>query len=63
MSIKKLSKIRKNDPHFQREAAKYPMPLPSREYVVQVLADQGRPVSFDRRAKIRLDMQFRARGF
>ena len=47
MSIKKLSKVRKNDPHFSREAARYPLPLPSREYVVQVLADQGRPVSFD----------------
>ncbi len=47
MSIKKLSKIRKNDPHFQREAAKYQIPLPSREYVMQVLTDQGRPVGFD----------------
>ena len=47
MSIKKLSKVRKNDPYFQREAAKYDMPLPSREYVLQMLADQGRPVSFD----------------
>ena len=47
MSIRKLSKIRKNDPHFRRESTKYEMPLPSREYVMQVLADQGRPVGFD----------------
>ena len=47
MSIKKLSKIRKNDPHFQREAAKYQQPLPSREYILSVVADQGKPVSFD----------------
>ena len=47
MSIKKLSKVRKNDPHFQRETEKYEMPLPSREYVIQVLSDQGRPVGFD----------------
>ena len=47
MSIRKLSKVRKNDPHFRRESTKYEMPLPSREYVIQVLADQGRPVSFD----------------
>ena len=47
MSIKKLSKIRKNDPHFQREVAKYEQPLPSREYVLQVVEDQGKPVSFE----------------
>ena len=48
MSIKKLSKVRKNDPFFDREAAKYEMPLPSREYILQALADQGKPVSFTR---------------
>ena len=47
MSIKKLSKTRKNDPHFSREVAKYEQPLPSREYVLQVVEDQGKPVSFE----------------
>ena len=47
MSIKKLSKTRTNDPHFDREVAKYEHPLPSREYVLQVLEEQGKPVSFD----------------
>ncbi len=47
MSIKKLSRIRKNDPHFAREVAKYEQPLPSREYVLQVVEEQGKPVSFD----------------
>ena len=47
MSIKKLSKIRKNDPHFQRERAKYDLPLPSREYVLTVLEKQGKPVSYE----------------
>ena len=47
MSIKKLSKIRKSDPHFHREAAKYEFPLPSREYILSVVEDQGKPVSFD----------------
>ena len=47
MSIRKLSKIRKNDPFFQREMAKYELPLPSREYIVQTLTEQGRPVSLD----------------
>ncbi len=46
MSIKKLSKIRRKDPHFHREAAKYEQPLPSREYIVMVLEQQGKPVSF-----------------
>jgi ribonuclease R len=47
MSIKKLSRIRKDDPHFEREVAKYEQPLPSREYVLQVVEEQGKPVSFD----------------
>ena len=47
MSIKKLSKTRKNDPHFQREVAKYEQPLPSREYVLQIVEEQGKPVSFE----------------
>jgi len=47
MSIKKLSKIRKSDPHFHREAAKYEQPLPSREYILSIVEDQGKPVSFD----------------
>ncbi len=47
MSIKKLSKIRKSDPHFQRETAKYDLPLPSREYVLTTLEQQGKPVSYE----------------
>jgi ribonuclease R len=45
---RKLSKIRLADPEFARESAKYPFPLPSREYILQTLAEQGVPVSFDR---------------
>ncbi|WP_263773004.1 ribonuclease R [Propionivibrio soli] len=47
MSIKKLSRTRRNDPYFAREAAKYDVPLPSREYVLQAVEEQGKPVSFD----------------
>ena len=46
MSRKKPSAIRRADPFFEREAARYDLPLPSREYIAQVLADEGRPVSF-----------------
>jgi ribonuclease R len=47
MSRKKPSAIRRADPFYEREAARYDLPLPSREYIAQVLADAGRPVSFD----------------
>ena len=47
MSRKKLSKIRKADPFFERESARYDFPLPSREYVMQVMADEGRPLLLD----------------
>ncbi|OQA32952.1 MAG: Ribonuclease R [Betaproteobacteria bacterium ADurb.Bin341] len=47
MSSKKISKVRRNDPCFERESARYARPLPSREYVAQVLEDEGKPVSFE----------------
>ena len=47
MSRKKLSKIRKADPFFERESARYDFPLPSREYVTQVMTDAGRPLLLD----------------
>ena len=56
MSIKKLSRTRKNDPHFQRELAKYEWPLPSREYVLQMVEEQGKPVSFEELCSL-LDIQ------
>ena len=46
MSRKKPSAIRRADPFFEREAARYDLPLPSREFISQVLADEGRPVTF-----------------
>ncbi|MDD2664190.1 MAG: ribonuclease R [Dechloromonas sp.] len=44
MSRKKLSKIRRADPYLEREQARYDFPLPSREYIAQILADEGRPL-------------------
>jgi ribonuclease R len=44
----KLSKIRTADPEFAREVAKYEHPLPSREYILQTIADLGVPVAFER---------------
>jgi ribonuclease R len=37
--------VRQNDPYHQREAEKYPNPVASREYILQVLQDFGRPMS------------------
>ncbi|MCL2524689.1 MAG: ribonuclease R [Betaproteobacteria bacterium] len=45
-SKKKASKVRRADPFFERERARYEHPLPSREYVAQILADEGRPLGF-----------------
>lgn len=45
---RKLSKIRAADPMIERERANYDHPLPSREYILQVLAEQGVPVAFER---------------
>ena len=52
MSIKKQgvrapSKIRRADPFYERELQKYSQPLPSREYVLQCLAEQGVPVALE----------------
>ena len=41
---KKQSDIRKADPHAKREAGQYEHPLPSREYILDVMAEQGVPL-------------------
>jgi ribonuclease R len=46
LSTKKHNQ-RNNDPHANREAAQYETPLPSRELVLQVLADQGVPLAVE----------------
>lgn len=48
---KKMPAIRRADPHFERESAKYPYPLPSREYILQILEQAGRPMRGDELAK------------
>lgn len=44
---KKTSKVRRNDPFAEREQANYDSPLPSREYILQVLEQQGVPLYLD----------------
>ncbi len=43
----KPGRIRKRDPHYAREAGKYENPLPSREYVLALMAERGVPLSFE----------------
>jgi ribonuclease R len=55
-NTQKLSKIRRADPQFDREKAQYEHPLPSREYILQVLASQGAPLEIERLVEL-LDIQ------
>lgn len=41
------SAVRRADPCYEREAAEYEHPLPSREYVEQILAERGVPLEFN----------------
>lgn len=34
------------DPHFKREAEKYERPIPSREYILSLLQEAGKPLSY-----------------
>jgi ribonuclease R len=45
-NTKKLSKLRRSDPFFERECEKYDFPLPSREFIMQMLTEHGVPLAF-----------------
>ena len=45
MSNNKVSKIRNLDPHIEREKELYEYPLPSREFILKILNEQGNPVT------------------
>lgn len=45
MSIKKNQKLRNLDPFLKREKERYQHPLPSREYILQILQQQGIPLA------------------
>lgn len=40
-----MSKKKRQDPHFQREKEKYEFPIPSRELILKILEEDGRPMS------------------
>jgi len=48
--------LRQGDPFLERERARYPQPLPSREWILSVLDDEGVPVAPERLLRL-LDIQ------
>ncbi|SEQ89526.1 ribonuclease R [Nitrosomonas sp. Nm51] len=45
MSIKEQRKLRKQDPYLEREKTRYAYPLPSREFILQILKQTGIPAT------------------
>ena len=43
----KTDAIRRADPFYERECERYDAPLPSREYILQLLTEAGCPVDVD----------------
>src|SRR3989338_1379600 len=43
-AMKKKNNIRQQDPFLEREREQYEQPLPSREFILQTLSEQGAPV-------------------
>ncbi len=48
---RRTKSARELDPHRQREKKKYANPIPSREFILQVLSETGVPLSFDELAE------------
>lgn len=51
-SPRKPKGVRAKDPHAEREIAKYDNPLPSREFILSVMEEQGVPVTVDQLYKL-----------
>ena len=52
MSIKKKHGLRDLDPYLAREKTQYEHPLPSREFVLQIMAEQGIPLAEEKLKKL-----------
>lgn len=48
----RIAKVRRADPFFEREQAQYEHPLPSREYIRQILAEKALPLEFETLCKL-----------
>lgn len=62
-SKKNINARQQLDPYWEREAARYDEPLPSREYILQVLEEEGVPVDEKRLAKLLSITRKEAEGF
>ncbi len=51
MSMKKRDIARATDPHREREASRYEHPIPSREFILQTLAEAGVPLTDEELAR------------
>lgn len=51
-NTRKSPSLRQQDPHLEREKLKYDHPLPSREYILAILAEQGVPLYADELASM-----------
>ncbi len=49
---KKKFRPQKKDPFAKREARKYKSPIPSREFIIQELAEVGKPITFPKIAQL-----------
>ena len=49
---KKNFHSQKKDPFAKREARKYPFPIPSREFIIQQLAEVGKPITLPKIAQL-----------
>ncbi|SEM84954.1 ribonuclease R [Nitrosomonas marina] len=52
MSIKEHRKLRKQDPYLDREKTRYTHPLPSREFILQILKQNGIPTAENQLQKL-----------
>ena len=50
--MKNKKNLRQQDPFLEREREQYEQPLPSREFVLQILTEQGAPVSDEELLKL-----------
>ena len=51
-NTRKKPSLRKQDPHLEREKLKYDNPLPSREFILSILTEQGVPMYADELAAL-----------
>ncbi|WP_410500254.1 ribonuclease R [Chitinibacter sp. S2-10] len=49
---RKITGLRAQDPYLEREKGRYEFPLPSREYILQILADRGAPIMAEELAQL-----------